>query len=84
MKPAKKMTKAAAIWKSGFRRTGNVIGNRLCDDRYACFQTPGITKKDLPLESGWRGLCSKISAIWLASAIGERLDSGQSIAVNVV
>jgi len=45
MKPARKITKAAAIWKSGFRRTGNVIGNCLCDDRFACFQPPGITVK---------------------------------------
>jgi hypothetical protein len=48
MKPAKKMTKAAAIWRSGFRRTGNVIGDYLCDDRFACFQPPGITLKSFP------------------------------------
>jgi hypothetical protein len=43
MKPAKKMTKAAAIWKSGFRRTGNVIGNYLCADRFVSYQPPAIT-----------------------------------------
>jgi hypothetical protein len=48
------------------------------------FKRRASRKKDFPLKSGWHGLCSKVCAMWLASAIGERLDSGQSIAVNVV
>ena len=79
------MTKAAAIWRSGFKRTENVIGNSLCDDRYACFLNAGHhEKKRSPTKKRLAGLCSKVSAVWLASAIGERLESKQGIAVNVV
>jgi hypothetical protein len=45
MKPAKKRTKAAAIWKSGFRRTGNVIGNYLCADRFVLSTTGNAVKR---------------------------------------
>jgi hypothetical protein len=45
MKPAKKRTKAAAIWKSGFRRTGNVIGNYLCADRFVLLTTGEAVKR---------------------------------------
>jgi hypothetical protein len=52
MKPAMKTTKAAAIWRSGFRRTGNVIGNYLCADRFVSYQPPatrtGNTAKRFP------------------------------------
>jgi hypothetical protein len=58
MKPAKKRTKAAAIWKSGFRRTGNVIGNYLCADRFV-LSTTGNTVKRLPAVS------------WLARALSQ-------------